>query len=141
MFKIDNFIIAGNGVDYYFGSFDLFKPLGRLILYHWGSVAGGSFIIGFFGFFDAFFDFFKPTSQNNWHANCCSNYFGGIYDFFDIVRHDAMGYINLTGLPYCNAARFCDFLSVNTPLFGGSQSISRVILVLFRYLDSQVTYF
>ena len=86
-------------------------------------------MIGFFGFFDAFFDFFKPITQNTWYAMCCSNYYAWLYDFFDIVRHDAMGYINLTGLPYCNSARYCDFLSVNTPLFGGNQSISRVTLI------------
>lgn len=126
---LDNFVIAGNGVDYYFGNINFCKPLERLVCYHWGSVAAGSFVLGFFSFFDGFFDFFKPSSQNTWHAQCCANYFSFVYDFFDIVRHDAMGYISLTGLPYCNSARYCDFLSVNTPLFGGNQSISR----LFRF--------
>lgn len=40
-----------------------------------------------------------------------------------------MAYINLSGLPYCNSARYCDFLGNTTRLFAGSQSVTIVNMV------------
>lgn len=37
-----------------------------------------------------------------------------------------MAYINLTGIPYCNASRYCEFLCESSKLDTGSQSINRV---------------
>lgn len=36
-----------------------------------------------------------------------------------------MAYINVASMPYCNAARYCEFLCGNTRLYPGSQSITR----------------
>lgn len=39
------------------------------------------------------------------------------------MRNDAYSYINLTGIPYCNAARNCEVLIKSSGLFVGSQSV------------------
>lgn len=36
----------------------------------------------------------------------------GCLSFFDLVRSESMGYINLVNYPYCNASRYCDFLAL-----------------------------
>ena len=54
----------------------------------------------------------------------CSNAFSRCCGcFFDLVRNDAYAYINLTGIPYCNAARNCEVLCNSSKLFVGSQSV------------------
>lgn len=39
-----------------------------------------------------------------------------------------MAYITISGLPFCNAARYCEFLCSGTKLFSGSESPNRVSL-------------
>lgn len=39
------------------------------------------------------------------------------------MRNDAYSYINLNGIPYCNAARNCEVLCNSSRLFVGSQSV------------------
>ena len=39
------------------------------------------------------------------------------------MRTDVYAYVNLTGTPYCNAARNCEHLIENYHLFVGSQSV------------------
>lgn len=41
---------------------------------------------------------------------------------FDIVRTDAYSYINIAGLPYCNACRQCSTLCQSSSQFVGTQS-------------------
>ena len=43
--------------------------------------------------------------------------------FFDLVRNDAYAYMNLTGIPYCNAARSCEELCDRSKIFLGNQSV------------------
>lgn len=42
------------------------------------------------------------------------------------MRTDAYAYINLTGIPYCNAARQCEALCHNAEGFRGNQSCMRL---------------
>lgn len=44
---------------------------------------------------------------------------------FDLVRSDAMAYINLTGNTYCNSARYCEYLCDHSRILEFSQSLSR----------------
>lgn len=44
---------------------------------------------------------------------------------FDLVRSDAFAYINLTGNPYCNSARYCEYLCDKSHILEFSQSTSR----------------
>lgn len=41
---------------------------------------------------------------------------------FDLVRHDAYSYINITGIPFCNAARQAKKINERNPAFIGSHS-------------------
>lgn len=74
-----------------------------------GSVIGGSFIIAFFTFFDFILDFFKPNAANpnSAYANCHKAVCSPCTNCLDLVRTDSMAYINLTGNPFCNSARYC----------------------------------
>lgn len=45
-----------------------------------------------------------------------------------------MAYINLTGLPYCNSARYCEYLTNKTVLTEGSQSVSRTYRLCAHFL-------
>lgn len=119
--------MSGNAVNYYFSQpTNCCQPFNRLVTYHWGSVCAGSFMTGLFALPDAIFDFFKPENILSGYAKCYTQCCFWLYGFFDLVRSDAMAFIHLTGLPYCNSARYCEYLSTNTPVFGGHQSISRL---------------
>ena len=64
---------------------------------------------GFFTVFDYLFDLLKHSDKEE--DGCCDRCvkftFGCCIKVFDLVRSDAMAYINATGNPYCNAARYC----------------------------------
>jgi uncharacterized membrane protein YGL010W len=45
-----------------------------------------------------------------------------------------MGYIYLTGNPYCNASRYCEFLCKESPLTQNSQSTSRAYRICAHFL-------
>lgn len=81
----------------------------RLLKYHFGSVVGGSFLNAFFNILDFFLEAFRcyPEGACAACAPCCANLFGCCSSLLDLVRTDVYGYINLTGIAYCNAARNC----------------------------------
>lgn len=56
-------------------------------------------------------------------APICGTLFGCCANLFDLVRTDVYSYTNLTGVAYCNSARFCQHLIENSRLFIGSQSL------------------
>jgi len=96
----------------------------RFLKYHFGSVAAGSFMNAFFNFFDFIYETFRCYPEGTCPmmspcCNCCDKIFGC---FFDLIRTDAYAYINLNGIPYCNAARNCEDLCHQSRLFIGSQS-------------------
>lgn len=74
---------------------------------NFGSVVASAFMNGFFSFYDFIFDFFRPNTVDSKNQNvigrCCDTF----ANFFDLVRSDAMAYVNLSGNPYCNSARYC----------------------------------
>ena len=58
----DNFIAGSHAVYWYYsndGEPSFLERVKHLLLYHWGSVVGGSLIQGFFYFIDLTFDFFN----------------------------------------------------------------------------------
>lgn len=99
---------------------------------HFGSVVGGSFMIGFFTLFDYVLDIFKarepdntvyagsPNQVNpNQGKGCYARFWDSCFcrpcrKVNDLVRSDAMAYIHIAGNPYCNAARYCQYLSENS---------------------------
>lgn len=83
---------------------------------------------GFFTIGDYIFDLVKPpvTAKKSGcyyktFKTCCNP----CVKLFDLVRSDAMAYINIAGNPYCNAARYCEYLSDNSVILEQSQSTSR----------------
>ena len=91
---------------------------------------------GFLTLLDYFFDLIKPASKNDescygrcfsFACTCCSS-------VSDLVRSDTMTYINLAGIPYCNASRYCEYLVEKSFLMDGSQSASRTYRICAHFL-------
>ena len=101
------------------------RSFSRLMKYNFGSVVGGSFLNAFFNFFDFVFEIFRCYPEGNCAAcaSCCSCFSKFCGCFFDLVRNDTYAYINLTGIPYCNAARNCQKLCRSSHIFVGTQSV------------------
>ena len=53
-------------------------------------------------------------------GTCCYNSCSCLTCFFDLVRTDAYSYINMSGIPFCNAARQCKKICGNSEHFVGS---------------------
>jgi hypothetical protein len=106
---------------------NVFTPLKFLITKNFGSVVAGSFMNGFFSFFDLIFDLLRPDPHSTFECynQVYSCAFRKIGDFFNLVRADAFAYIALSGNPYCNASRYCEFIYSEAIWFEDSQSISR----------------
>lgn len=86
---------------------------------------------GFFSIGDFFFDLIKPSDNDNDDTTCKAKVFStsccrGITKVFDLVRSDAMAYINLTGNSYCNSARYCEYICDQSRILEYSQSCSRL---------------
>jgi hypothetical protein len=108
-----------------------------LITKHFGSVIGGSFITGYFSIVDYLFDLIKPPSRND-EDSAYSSYFnfacGSCLKLLDLVRSDSMAYINLTGVPFCNSARYCEYLCDKSLILDESQSTSRTYRLCAHFL-------
>jgi hypothetical protein len=128
-FNLVNFCISGNAINWYFGKNNAcWSSFLRVIRFHFGSVVGGAFMVGFFSLGDFFFDLIKPDNYMGLYGRCYYPICGWLTSLFELVRSDSMAYINLTGLAYCNSSRYCEFLCNNTRLYNGSQPVSRVKL-------------
>ena len=69
-----------------------------------------------------------------------------------MVRSDALAFVNLAGNPYCNSARYCEYLCDRSLLFDGSQATSRtyricahlliasLVVLIAMYLDGQLSF-
>jgi len=99
-----------------------------LLCKHFGSVVGGSFMTGFFSIGDYLFDLVKPrvdAVKTGCYYKTFNTACSPCTKVFDLVRSDAMAYINIAGNPYCNAARYCEYLSDKSVVLEGGQSASR----------------
>ena len=74
----------------------------------------------FFNVFDAIFDLARGSKINDKNTICAN-----IDCFFDLVRSDAMPYIAISGISYCNAARYCQYLCDISNALENSQTASR----------------
>ena len=95
---------------------------------------------GFFTLPDYIFDFLKPDSHPDedescyyYYATCFNTVFSPCLKVFDMVRSDAMAYVYLTGNPYCNSARYCEYLCDNSMVMEYSQSTSRAYRVCAHF--------
>ena len=123
-----NFFVSGNSAEWYIKgskSSNCCLPVGRFFKYNFGSVVGGSFLNAFFNFIDFIFESLRcyPGGCCGVCAPICSVFDNCCGCFFDLIRNDAYAYINLTGIPYCNAARNCETLCSSNKIFIGNQSV------------------
>ena len=92
---------------------------------------------GFLSLEDFIFDILKPDENANPDGcytscyNCCCIL---CIRIFDLVRSDAMAYINLTGNPYCNSSRYCEYLCDRSIIMDYSQSTSRAYRICAHFL-------
>lgn len=125
-----SFCISDQTVNWcYAKPYGLFAPFKLLLCKHLGSVIAGSFMTGFIGWMDIIFDTLKPRknadSEGRYNA-CYYRFCEQCISIFDLVREDAMSFISLTGNPYCNSSRYCEYLCGRTIITEYSQSISRI---------------
>ena len=80
----------------------------------------------FFSLFDFLFDLIKPVNTTGQYASCFNSFCGCFVCLWDLVRSDAMTMVALTGSPFCNSARYCEYLCNKTPITEYSQSVSRI---------------
>lgn len=102
-----------------------------------GSVIAGSFITGFLSIFDLLFDLIKPdenANPNGGFTRCYKSCCKCCYMTFDLVRSDAMAFVFLTGNPFCNSARYCEYLCGRSVIMDYSQSTSRTYRICSHFL-------
>ena len=78
---------------------------------------------GFFGLGDFIFDLLKGTSTCH---RILKTFCMPCLKLFELVRSDSMAYINITGIPFCNSSRTCEYLCNNSMVLEEAQSSSRV---------------
>ena len=143
-FHLVNFCVSGRATDWYWNNHEAkwHTPIMRLVTRHWGSVVGGSFINGFFEVPTLIVELFTC------HAHTCCHKIGqtcdnkGFLDIcFGLVRTDAYSYITLSSLPFCNSARECHRICLNSDSFVGSYNpmkhynfVASVFLTALGYL-------
>lgn len=122
-----NFCVSGAASDWYWlrpQKTGCYAPYQRLVCKHWGSVVGGSFLNAFFAIPTFIMELFICHPQT-----CCSKLGTTCYNscsccncFWDLVRTDAYSYINMSGIPFCNAARQTKKINDRCPAYIGNQS-------------------
>lgn len=97
----------------------------RLLVYHFGSVVGGSFLNAFFNIFNFILESIRCYKDGACplFASCYDSICSCQMNFLELIRTDVYAYINLTGIAYCNAARNCEHLISNVHLFIGCQTV------------------
>jgi hypothetical protein len=136
-----NFLMSGMAVGWHFtGDRDLQLSLVRLFRFHWGSVAGGAFLLNILYPFDLVYDLLKPkqTVRGNsclsgFCCCCCER-------VLDLARTEAMAMVNLLGTPYCNSSRLCEQIVFFSNYTSGSESANRVSPPLLSSSGSERTY-
>ena len=124
--KLVNFVISGLATQWYMRkSTRYLLTFRRLLCYHFGSIAGGSFLNAFFNIINFLLESVRCYRNGvcPLFTDCYESLCGCNRNFFDLVRTDVYSYINLTGITYCNAARNCEHLIEKSTLFIGCQSL------------------
>ena len=111
----------------------IFYPLKLQVTKNLGSIIGCSFVTSFFSIFDLLFDIFKPKDIQN---SCCKAICGCVCD---LVRSDTMSFVILSGNPFCNSARYCEYLCNKAILTEYSQSCSRIYRISAHFFIASVT--
>ncbi len=99
----------------------------RLLCKNWGSVAAGSFMNAFLGLPSAIIELLicHPGGHCGRCGYCCKNTFYGMFSLIGLIRTDSYSYINIFGIPYCDAGIECEKLCNQSQHFLGFQSAMR----------------
>lgn len=84
--------------------------------------------MNFFFIPDLIADLFRNDSSNDEH------YSEGCFRFLDLVRTDAMAYIGLTGNPFCQSSKYCEYFTHVSMLQDGDQSALRLYRICAHIL-------
>ena len=112
-----------------------------MVCKHLGSVIAASYMTAFFSILDYIFDFLAPNTEENpdsLYTNCFQTCCNPCLKVFELVRSDSLAYVNLSGNPYCNSSRYCEYLCDKSLLMDGSQSTSRTYRICAHLLIASV---
>lgn len=126
-----NFCISAQVVNWHYKKDPgFFYPFQLLLMKHLGTVIAGSFMTGFFALPDFLLDTVKPNkNKDTAYSQCYNKYCSGAISLFDLVREDALVFVNMTANPYCNSSRYCEYLCGRTCVFDYTQTTSRIYRV------------
>lgn len=105
-----------------------FKLAIKLMFKHMGSIFAAAFINSFLLIPTALFDMFRNCRGAKFsNPNSCSS-------VLDLVRSDAMSFVILTGTPYCNSCKYCEYFwfeSMTTEKTQSSLRVYRIAATVF----------
>jgi hypothetical protein len=87
---------------------------------HLGSVIGGAFVNGFFFIPQAITDLVRSCRNSKTKTNTC------LVNAVELARADALSFIILSGLPYCNSSKYCEYLWNESMISDQTQSSIRI---------------
>lgn len=101
-----------------------------MVCKHLGSVIASAFMTGFFLPVDLVVDLVKPDTEGGFVNNylCCGS------QILDLVRSDALAYVNLTGNPFCNSSKYCEYLCRESFVMDRNQSTMRTYRICAHLL-------
>lgn len=67
------------------------------------------------------------------YGRCFNSLFAPCLKVLNLVRSDSLAYINIAGNPYCNAARYCLYMSYNSVVLASSQETSNTYRILAHF--------
>jgi hypothetical protein len=139
--NIVNFCVSGAAISWYFHfPPDQCQIIRRMLRFHLGSVLAAAFMTGVFWLPDLLLDLLRPRNDQGLYGRCFGCAFGWLNSLFQLVRSDALAYVNLASMSYCDSARFCEFLCRNSTMFHSNNSVSRVISDAIVVLSARCAY-
>ena len=105
----------------------------NLFCYNWGSVVGCAFMVGFLGVPDLIHLLVTPEPEKvdlNPCGRVCKSISAPFESISLYIREEALTYINLAGIPYCNASVCCESLNFESQIKRnkGSRPLVRVLV-------------
>ena len=76
--------------------------------------------------------FLQACGESRSTSNCCTS-------LLDLVRSDSFAFIALTGNPFCNSSKFCEYLTDCSLSCDGSQSAMRIYRICAHLIIVGVT--
>ena len=99
---------------------------------HLGSVVGGAFVNGFFFIPQVITDLARSCQNSKQKTNNC------LINAIDLARADALSFIILSGLPYCNASKYCEYLWNESMISDQTQSSIHIYKIAAHMLIATI---